>query len=540
MPAAYTFRNRNMPEENNSSQGFKRHILEKFTAIYPDLLPQGIYNITATGIMVVAFVYACIRAWLLSMTHDEALTLDWHVSGSVSQIFLFNTPGLPDNNHLLHTLLVKLTTSLFGGSEFSVRLPSLLGYALYLRACYLLLGLVSNHILTILGALLLAFPPYLVDFFSVARGYSLALGLMMIGLYLLLKWSDKPTDPVHAKTATLASLMFALAVTANLSFLLLYISGLISWFFIKAYALKTNRNNLASFLGLAKDSLVFASPSVAFLLSTCIIPIKKINAQKLFALGGTDGFWFNTVGTLIHAMIYEKEYANHTQEYWYWLVYFVLILAVLLTIQRALRRRQDAATPCHMQIVLAFIGICSGISIIQHHVLGVGYLVERRAIFFIPLFLLLSISLASQIRAMRILRLLAFPIYAVVVALNLHFISCVNLDHYFNWRFDASTKAVADFLRTQPSNPGNASIATHWLLQPALDYYIKYYGMNWTTLIDKEEADGKIHDYYYEVYDQHDQWDVVPNTWIIGKYGLQELARYPTAGTYLATPKKPS
>ena len=145
------------------------------------VLPKDSYQRLAILILIYAFLYTCVRAFILSITHDEALTLFWHVPGSVTAIFLYSTPGLPDNNHLLHTLLVKLTTTLFGTSEFVLRLPSLAGCALYLLGSYRSLSLITRGRGLVIGALLLSLHPYLIDYFSVARGYSLGLGFFIYG-----------------------------------------------------------------------------------------------------------------------------------------------------------------------------------------------------------------------------------------------------------------------------------------------------------------------------------------------------------------------
>ena len=508
-------------------------------AFYTTLMTKDFYSLTAAIIMVAAFIWACIRAWLLSMTHDEVLTLSWHVSGSFSQIFLFETRGLPDNNHLLNTLLMKLSTLLIGDNEFCARIPSLVGYALYLSACYLTLVLVATNLLIILGALLLAFHPYLMDFFSIARGYSLGMGLMMIGLYFILSWFSKPTIPTYSKTAVLSTMMFAFAVTANLSLLVPYISCLIIWLIfgvnlrIRHRAVSTS--TLGSMIGLAKDYSLFILPSASFLLLTCIIPIKKIHEQKLFAIGGSDGFWVNTVGSIIDKSIYLKVYAFDSQVYGYWFVGLLILLALSMTIFTALKDKKSSLSPCcYPKIILAFIVISSGISIIQHYVLGVAYLSERRAIFLIPLLLLLLISLPKQFEAIKNSYLLTLPVYFAGFLLALHFVLCLNFRYYLDWRYDASTKEAMALLRSETINLKNTNakitMGVNWIFEPGINYYIGRYKMDWVIKpVNKSGSDG-FHDFYYEL---------DSNTDILEKYGLQVLMKYPLSATYLAARKNP-
>ncbi len=66
------------------------------------------------------FVYVILRAYLLSFTHDESLSYTI-VEGKI-------TWGKTANNHLLNTLLMSLSSSLFGMSELGLRLPNVLSF----------------------------------------------------------------------------------------------------------------------------------------------------------------------------------------------------------------------------------------------------------------------------------------------------------------------------------------------------------------------------------------------------------------------------
>src|SRR5262249_61469048 len=64
------------------------------------------------------------RAATQSIVHDEALTYNWFVAGPP-----IPAPGIAINNHVLNTQLARHAIALFGPSELSLRLPSLLGGA---------------------------------------------------------------------------------------------------------------------------------------------------------------------------------------------------------------------------------------------------------------------------------------------------------------------------------------------------------------------------------------------------------------------------
>ena len=85
---------------------------------------------TGLKVYLAALWLVCLyRAVTQSIVHDEALTYQLYLAGPAARIFdLYDA-----NHHFLNTLLMKVSVSLFGLSEWSMRLPALAGSALYLR-----------------------------------------------------------------------------------------------------------------------------------------------------------------------------------------------------------------------------------------------------------------------------------------------------------------------------------------------------------------------------------------------------------------------
>jgi len=84
-------------------------------------------NILLAVTAVFALLWAVARAAVQSITIDEADTyLVWVARPNPSHW------EAASNNHVLNSLLMRLTTGLFGVSHLSVRAPALLGAALYI------------------------------------------------------------------------------------------------------------------------------------------------------------------------------------------------------------------------------------------------------------------------------------------------------------------------------------------------------------------------------------------------------------------------
>jgi hypothetical protein len=117
--------------------------------------------------------------------HDEAYTVTVFANqplwGALSDYHL-------PNNHLFHTLLVHLTYSLFGYSQWAVRLPSLLAGMLTIPVLYLLARILHGRTVAVIATASAAAVPVMIDFAAQARGYTLiilfSLLLFILGVYV--------------------------------------------------------------------------------------------------------------------------------------------------------------------------------------------------------------------------------------------------------------------------------------------------------------------------------------------------------------------
>ena len=161
---------------------------------------------TAATLLAAAFALYVWRAATLSITTDEAFTCNSFVTPPWLQILT----TYDANHHFLHSYLCKLVTSILGISPFALRIPALLGSALYLWSAWRLTRTLcgASPVMPALCALL-AFHPGLIDYFSLARGYSLALGLLLYAL----------AESENARWSRV-SLALGLSVAANAVFIL--------------------------------------------------------------------------------------------------------------------------------------------------------------------------------------------------------------------------------------------------------------------------------------------------------------------------------
>ncbi|MFN0150282.1 MAG: hypothetical protein ACKVU1_06155 [bacterium] len=139
-------------------------------------------------------VLAVAKASIAPITTDEA----WSFNGWVLHGPSFILSDYSHvNNHVLHTLLVWLSTSAAGESELVLRLPALAGFALVL-ACVIVLArlFISSAPLRFLLCAGVSLHPYAIDFAACSRGYSLAAGFTLLALVLPLRELSRRQGPV--------------------------------------------------------------------------------------------------------------------------------------------------------------------------------------------------------------------------------------------------------------------------------------------------------------------------------------------------------
>src|SRR5262249_47068702 len=165
------------------------------------------------------FAYVAVRAFLVPITWDEAYNyLEFTRQGILLPL---RFPPMAANNHYLNSWLTYLTTGLLGVSEISLRLPTLAAYILFLYYTARLCNELSSPLQRVSAFVVLNGNPYLLDFFSLSRGYGISYGLLAGSLWYLYRFLRADLRVTYGQ----ASLGLAiLAVTAHLTLIHFLIS----------------------------------------------------------------------------------------------------------------------------------------------------------------------------------------------------------------------------------------------------------------------------------------------------------------------------
>jgi hypothetical protein len=165
-----------------------------------------------------------VRAYFLAqpMRYDEAYTFMNYINGDFTRAFYYPIP----NNHVLHTLLAKLSTSIWGAHPESIRLPAFLAGIGCIPLTFCLCRELIPGKSGLFASASMAVFPYLVLYSTNARGYSIIVFLTLALMLLGARFAKKLSVELSAMLSAIAA--FGLLTIPSMAF---SIAGVYLWLF---------------------------------------------------------------------------------------------------------------------------------------------------------------------------------------------------------------------------------------------------------------------------------------------------------------------
>ena len=403
------------------------------------------------GLSIAIFLLSVWRAATLSITIDEAYTYNEFVSQGFYGIFeLYDA-----NNHVLHSALAWLSTSVFGLSEFSLRIPALLGTALYL---YCLLQLIeriffAGHrwLRTLVYAVMIC-NPLTLDLLCAARGYSLALGFFAFALWRLVCYLERH----QSRDLWWTSLALGLSTASNLAFLFAVIAAL-------CVALCVVMKS-----GLLRRDLKSAMLPVAVVAIAVLgLPLSKADGNH-FYWGATDipeSLRTTTIPFFQHHPVDPGPFgsAKVLGRFQRRFVPVAMLILLFATVHWLLSGERQPLTLVASIFAVTLFGYW-----LAHVRFGVPYPSERTGlplVFFF--FLTFGGAVSYLIRYRWAAALIAVPSALIFAAMLIQFAQQTDPRYLWAWHTDRDDRRIADILRGR----GVKTASIHWTLQPSMEFY---------------------------------------------------------------------
>lgn len=394
-------------------------------------------RVAALGICLLALATSIYRAATQSITIDEAATYVDFVSTGWHTFFHSYDP----NNHPLYTLLAKVTTGIFGPSEFTLRMPALAGAVVFLWSLWSLLK--SAHgpdsWWTVLGVTVIALNPYVLDYFVAARGYGMACGFLLASINAALE-----------RRLIWAGIAAGLAAGTNLAFVF-PMAGL-------SGALLFSKRPWLAFTALwigIGGALEFG-------------PVRNANPSQFYFK--VDSLREMAESLVRVSLFYSNQGYSTLRETVGAAIFWITLLAA---IWQGWRLRLD--TPLHaLTRFLAMMGSFSLCALIAaKYLAGTGYPLLRTAVYWIPVWSLLMLACArlwfprSRIPA------------ALLAVLILVFLSRWNVVYFHEWMYCAETREIAQKIAAERSHGREVTVGASWPLVSSLRFYRLIHGWTW-------------------------------------------------------------
>ncbi len=446
-------------------------------------------NVLAILLLIGLSVTNLYRAETQSITCDEAYSYELWGSQPLARMF----EAYDASNHVLETLLSKVSVAAFGLSEFTLRLPTVLAGFFYFIAVYRLSSLVFGQgALFLLSVCVLSLNPLLLDLLSAARGYGLALAFCAWALFFMVKVPRK--SPVRMLGL---ALLLALSVASNVTFLFVD-AGLAALFVGDLLADAANRKEMGkAALGAAAYFIV---PGIIFTLLIIGGPLR--NAQKADFYYGMPTL-AKGADTLVHASLIHRLTLRGLKYYhgrlwltaefinaWIvpavlWLSGFVWLAIVFLGVRKKALLKQPEGRLLFFSVGALLLAIAA--SCLAHKTTGLPYPASRTGLPWIVFFLLVSLALANKFKEAPVaLRIIRWPLLVFLTACALWFTWELNANQYAEWSYDAGTKRIVKLLQEQhQSEPDkNWQVGVSWSLLPSMNFYKSLYHLNWFQPMD--------------------------------------------------------
>jgi hypothetical protein len=434
------------------------------------------------------FFVVLFKAITIPITHDECATTVHYSTYSYWEILMY--PDSWPNNHILNTLSVKWLITTFTKEQWIVRIPNLIGFWIYAYGIYLFLKLVfkPDSKLFLFGALIFVLNFYLIDFFSLSRGYGLSCAFVTISAVYILKSFIEKKD-MYIWLAIALAIIGSYANFTSLIYVMCSCLMFTLYFFQKNnYKLKIiSWNNFILLLICAGYGALIANPII------------KMKQDDQFKYWTSKGFVEESVITTVDHFKYGSYDLNQYDSYIISIIIISLVIFIeLFWIFRIIKHKaikEVFENPVFLSNTILL--LTALISILNCKLTNTPNLNGRTALLFYPLFALVICSLVAALNKIHLIPQLIVG-FSILWFSTWHFKDTFSFKSVREWWFDENTFQVVEFLRND-AKCEQINLRTNWLFHPSFYFYVytgKFTKFNLHNY-NKEVDVNSDADYYY-------------------------------------------
>jgi hypothetical protein len=412
----------------------------------------------------IALLWAVARACVQSITIDEADTYLAFVGRADPSHW---DPAA--NNHVLNSALMRVFTSVFGLSHIAVRLPALMGAAIYIGACVYICALVhQSNVVRLPLFVCLVYNPFVFDFLVAARGYGLATAFLICAVVIPAAGMLRGTIP--ARICAACSLFVALSFAASFSFVfadLAILTMVLLW---------TCRTGAFSWRLVAAAILPGAAVTTILSLSTILrwprgqFTAGAYSLQETFA-SVIHWSWYDLNPEVSNPLVYRMMRFIEIPLLWALAGVVLLRLVLLILDEHKLQDERSRWLGSLAALLAAATALATALHWLAFRAFGLLLPFNRTALFYVPLFTLFVGAIFSIPIESRMGRVSARAGMGVICFVALHFILSMRLTYFGEWRYDADVRTVYATLASYNHTYCVSDVGSSWLYVASLNFY---------------------------------------------------------------------
>jgi hypothetical protein len=398
------------------------------------------------GAAAFAMAWAIARAVVQSITIDEADTYTVFVSRGG---YLWYAA----NNHILNSTLMYGFIKMFGLSQFTARLPALIGAALYITAAYRLCRLLGASLLVQVTVFVcLVFNPFVFDHLVAARGYGLALAFLMWAIVYYAELYMQERFLVVA--CAVSSACAGMSINANLSF------AFVDLVAMTAILLSAVRQRPHQWIRV---------------LAACVLPA----AAVISIVSGFAFLYFHagefvygarslgeTFGSIIADSLFQTRFVFLEP-----IVFPLVGVTGLVWFGYLLFSRTKAQVARFGWTAAAIFAVTAAIHWTAFRLFGLLLPKDRTAVYFFPLFMIVAGVLAAIPPPSRLGRYLRACFLGSLAVMAAYFLLCLRLTYFKEWYWDSDVQKTYAVLSCLNREHQVTRVASTWSYRAALNFY---------------------------------------------------------------------
>ena len=408
-------------------------------------------------------IYLLLRAYYIDITDDEA----WSYY-NVKKFWWVETL-CSGNTHWFNFAAIKIGLLLGFEKAWQLRWLSILSGITFLYIVYSWIKTFEHFYVKLFVFSFIALNPFLLEYLTLARGYSTGLCCLALSLYFI-NQSIKDNDN---KKLALYSLIFAgCSAIANYSFFYFFVAYCLCYFY---YFYFTKGIQILKQIRFYRDA-IYGLGIITFILRALLFI--KVCSNDIAEFGGEE-LVSSIFGSFIDTLLYHNISLHHTFK---WLLSWLLCLSVFGASIYGIVK-----TKAHANKLYAFtsfiIIIILTLMIINNWCFHVLYPVERISLFLYPLMIVVLTEFVIHVFKTSFIKL--YLMYTVSFFLMLNFIVNMKLVSGYDHEYCMKTKRYFDYLKSIDAKKVGLQIELYFV-------YLKYY-----NVIDNQFYGESLIRYHY-------------------------------------------